>query len=115
MVVMAWDLGARLLLGARARDRHQVVDVLVAAVVGVAGGVEALIDAGGQPYLLAQASATGVVMVVLLLARRRRPLLGMTLFTAGAVVSSVVQARIAPGEAGPPNQVVPLFFLMVMS
>lgn len=115
MVVMAWDLGARLLLGARARDRHQVVDVLVAAVVGVAGGVEALIDAGGQPYLLAQASATGVVMVVLLLARRRRPLLGMTLFTAGAVVSSVVQARLAPGEAGPPNQVVPLFFLMVMS
>ena len=115
VVPMARDLGARALLGARAGDRHQVVDVLAAAVVGVAGAVEALIDAGGQPYLLAQAPATGIVLGGVLLARRRRPLLAMTLFTAVAVASSLVQARLVPAGAAPPNQVVPLFFLMVMS
>ena len=39
---MARELGRRFLPGARTWDRHQVVDVLVAVVFGVAGEVEAL-------------------------------------------------------------------------
>lgn len=112
---MARDLGTRVLLGARGWDRHQVVDVLVAVVFGVAAEVEALIDAGGRPYLLAQASVTGIVLGGLLLFRRKRPLLIMTLFMAIAVAGTVVQARLVPGGAGTPNQVVPLFAIMVMS
>jgi signal transduction histidine kinase len=107
--------GVRARLGERARDRHQAVDVLVAAVLGVAAGVEALIDAHGQPYLLAQAPLTGIVLGGLLLARRKRPLLVMTLFTVVAIASSVLQAWLVRGNAATSNQVVPLFVIMVLS
>jgi signal transduction histidine kinase len=112
---MARDLGKRFLHGARTWDRHQLVDVLVALVVGVAGEVEALIDAHGQPYLLAQGCLTGPLLAGLLLIRRKRPLLTMSVFTAVAVAGSVVQALVVPGAAGSPNQVVPLFFIFVAS
>lgn len=111
---MARDLGKRLLPGARTWDRHQVVDVLVAVVFGMAGEVQALIDAHGQPYLLATASLTGPVLAGLLLVRRKRPLLTMSVFMAVAVAGSVVQALVVPA-AGSPNQVVPIFAIMVMS
>jgi hypothetical protein len=62
-----------------------VVDVLVAVVFGMAGEAEAVIDAHGQPYLLATASLSGPVMAGLLLVRRKRPLLTMTVFMAVAV------------------------------
>jgi signal transduction histidine kinase len=112
---MARDLGKRFLLGARTWDRHQVVDVLVALVVGVAGEVEGLIDAQGQPFLLAQGCLSGPLLAGMLLVRRKRPLLTMTLFTAVAVLGTVVQALAVPAAAGSPNQVVPLFFILVAS
>jgi signal transduction histidine kinase len=112
---MARDLGEGLLPGAGAWDRHRAVDVLVAGVFGVAGEVEALIDAHGQPYLLATASLTGPLMAGLLLVRRRRPLLTMTVLMAVAVAGSVVQALVLPAGAGSPSQVVPLFFILVAS
>jgi signal transduction histidine kinase len=112
---MARDLGKRFLSGARTWDRHQVVDVLVAVVFGVAAEVEALIDAHGQPYLLATACLTGPVLAGLLLVRRKRPLLTMTLFAAVAVAGSVVQALVVPAAERPGNQVVPIFAIMVMS
>ena len=112
---MAADLGKRFLRGARTWDRHQLVDVLVALVVGVAGGVEGLIDAHGQPFLLAQGCLTGPLLAGLLLIRRKRPLLTMSLFTAVAVAGSVVQALAGLAAAGSPNQVVPLFFILVAS
>jgi signal transduction histidine kinase len=112
---MARDLGKRFLQGASTWDRHQVVDVLVALVVGVAGEVEALIDAHGQPLLLAQACLTGPLLGGLLLVRRRRPLLTMSSFTVVAVVGSVVQALVVPAAERPGNQVVPLFFIFVAS
>jgi signal transduction histidine kinase len=112
---MARDLGKRFVQSARTWDRHQVVDVLVALVVGVAGEVEALIDAHGQPFLLAQGCLTGPVLAGLLLVRRKRPLLTMSLFTAVAVAGSVVQALVVPATAGSQNQVVPLFFISVAS
>lgn len=89
--------------------------MLVAVVFGVAGEVEALIDAHGQPYLLATASLTRPLMAGLLLVRRRRPLLTMTVLMAVAVAGSVVQALVVPAGAGSPNQVVPLFFILVAS
>jgi Histidine kinase len=112
---MARDLGKRFIQGARTWDRHQVIDVLFAVVVGVAAAVEALIDAHGQPFLLAQGCLTGPLLGGLLLVRRKRPLLTMTVFTAAAVLGSVVQALAALSEAGSPNQVVPLFFILVAS
>lgn len=112
---MARDLGKRFLQGARTWDRHQAVDVLVAVVFGVAGEVEAVIDAHGQPYLLATASLTGPLMAGLLLVRRKRPLLTMSVFTAVGVAGSVVQALVVPAGAGSANQVVPLFFILVAS
>jgi signal transduction histidine kinase len=112
---MARDLGKRFLHGARTWDRHQVVDVLVALVVGVAGEVEGLIDAHGQPFLLVQGCLTGPLSAGLLLVRRKRPLLTMTVFTAVAIAGSVVQSHVVPAGAGSPNQVVPLFFIFVAS
>ena len=112
---MARDLGKRFVQGARTWDRHQVIDVLLAVVVGVAGAVEALIDARGQPFLLAQGCLTGPLLAGLLLVRRKRPLLTMTVFTAAAVLGSVVQALAGLSAAGSPNQVVPLFFILVAS
>jgi signal transduction histidine kinase len=115
VVSMARDLGKRFVQGARTWDRRQVVDVLVAVVFGVAGEVEGLIDAHGRPLLLAQGCLTGPLMGGLLLVRRKRPLLTMTVFTAVALLGSVVQAVAVPAAAGSPNQVVPLFFIMVAS
>ena len=112
---MARDLGKRFLLSARTWDRHQVVDVLVAVVFAVAGEVEAVIDAHGQPYLLATACLTGPVMGALLLVRRKRPLLTMSLFAAVATAGSVVQALVIPAVTGSANQVVPPFFILVAS
>lgn len=111
---MARDLGKRFVQGARTWDRHQVVDVLVALVVGVAGEVEGLIDTHGQPFLLAQGLLSGPLLGGLLLIRRKRPLLTMTLFTAVAMLGTV-QALVLPAAAGSPNQVVPLFFILVAS
>src|SRR5580658_7137559 len=112
---MARDLGKRFLLSARTWDRHQVVDVLVAVVFAVAGEVEAVIDAHGQPYLLATACLTGPVMGALLLVRRKRPLLPMSLFAAVATAGSVVQALVIPAVTGSANQGVPPFFILVAS
>jgi signal transduction histidine kinase len=112
---MAWDLGKRFLPGAMTWDRHQVVDVLVAVVFGVAGEVEAVIDAHGQPFLLATACLTGPVLAGLLLVRRKRPLLTMSVFMAVAVAGSVIQALVVPAAERPSNQVVPIFAIMVMS
>ncbi len=112
---MARGLGKRFLHGAKTWDRHQVVDVLVALVFGLAGEVEALIDANGEPLLLATASLTGPVLGGLLLFRRNRPLLTMSVFTAVAIVGTVVQALAGLSAAGSPNQVVPLFFILVAS
>jgi len=112
---MARDLGKRFAYGAGTWDRHQLVDVLVAVVVGVAGTVEGLIDAHGQPFLLAQACLTGPVLGGLLLVRRRRPLLAMSVFTAAAIAGTVVQALAGLSAAGSPDQVVPLFFILVAS
>jgi signal transduction histidine kinase len=112
---MARDLGKRFAHGARTWDRHQVVDVLVALAVGVAGEVEGLIDAHGQPFLLAQGCLIGPVLGGLLLVRRKRPLLTMSVFTAVAIVGTVVQALAGLSAAGSPNQVVPLFFIFVAS
>jgi len=115
VVSMARELGKRFVRDARAWDRHQVADVLVAAVIGVAGEVEGLVDAHGQPFLLAQGGLTGPVLAGLLLIRRKRPLLTMTVFMAVAVLGSVGQALVVPAAAGSPNQVVPLFFILVAS
>jgi hypothetical protein len=112
---MARDLGKRFAHGARTWDRHQVVDVLVALVVGVAGEVEGLIDAHDHPFLLAQGYLTGPVLGGLLLVRRKRPLLTMSVFTAVAIAGTVVQALAGLSAAGSPNQVVPLFFILVAS
>ena len=112
---MARDLGKRFLQSARTWDRHQMVDVLVALVFGVAGEVEGLIDAHGQPFLLAQGCLAGPLMAGLLLVRRKRPLLTMTVLMAVAVAGSVVQALVVPAPAGSPSQVVPLFFILVAS
>jgi signal transduction histidine kinase len=112
---MARDLGKRFVHGARTWDRHQLVDVLAAVAFGVAGTVEGLIDARGQPFLLAQACLTGPVLGGLLLVRRKRPLLTMSVFTAAAVLGSVVQALAGLSAAGSPDQVVPLFFILVAS
>ena len=111
---MARDLGKRFLLGAATCDRHQVVDVLVAVVFGVAGEVEALIDAHGQPFLLATACLTGPVLAGLLLVRRKRPLLTMSVFMAVAVAGSVIQAWSSRPQRVT-NQVVPIFAILVMS
>lgn len=54
-------------------------------------------------------------MVGLLLIRRKRPLLTMTVFAAVAVLGSVVQALAGLSAAGSPNEVVPLFFILVAS
>jgi signal transduction histidine kinase len=112
---MARDLGKRFLHGARTWDRHQVVDVLVAVVVGVAGAVEGFIDAHGQRFLLVQACLIGPLLAGLLLVRRTRPLLTMSVFTAVAVLGTVVQALARLSAAGSPDQVVPLFFILVAS
>jgi signal transduction histidine kinase len=112
---MALDLGRRFLLGARTWDRHRVIDVLVAVGFGVAGEIETLIDAHGRPGLLATAALSGVLLGGLMLLRRKRPLLAMTLFTAAALVSSVVQAVVVRAGAGPPNQVVPIFAVLALS
>ena len=112
---MARDLGRRFLPGARTWDRHQVVDVLVAGVVGVAGEVEALVEAHGQPGLLAQASPSGFVLGGLMLFRRKRPLLAMTLFTAVAIASTTVQTLVLPAGERSPTQVVPIFAILVLS
>ncbi len=115
MACMTRGLGERFARGARTWDRHHLVDVLVAMVVGVAGTVEGLIDAHGQPFLLAQGCLTGPVLGGLLLVRRKRPLLTMSVFTAVASVGTVVQALTHLSVAGSPNQVVPLFFILVAS
>jgi signal transduction histidine kinase len=112
---MARELGRRFLPGARTWDRHQVIDVLVAVVFGVAGEVEALVEAHGQPGLLAQASPVGFVLGGLLLFRRKRPLLAMTLFTAVAIASTTVQTLVLPAGARSPTQVVPIFVILVLS
>ncbi|MGB6578917.1 MAG: histidine kinase [Streptosporangiaceae bacterium] len=112
---MARDLGRRFLPGARTWDRHQVVDALVAGVVGVAAEVEALVEAHGQPGLLAQAAPSGFVLGGLLLFRRKRPLLAMTLFTVVAIVSTTVQTLVLPAGERSPTQVVPIFAILVLS
>jgi signal transduction histidine kinase len=112
---MARDLGRRFLPGARTWDRHQVVDALVAGVVGVAGEVEAMVDAHGQPGLLAQAAPAGFVLGGLLLFRRKRPLLAMTLLAAVAITSTTVQTLVLPAGLRSPNQVVPIFAILVLS
>jgi signal transduction histidine kinase len=112
---MARDMGKRFLSGARRWDRNQVVDVLVAAGFGVADEVESLVDARGQPGLLLQALPAGVVLGGLLLVRRRRPLLTVTLFSAVAILSTVVQDLVTPAGAGSPNQVVPIVAILVIS
>jgi signal transduction histidine kinase len=112
---MARDLGKRFAHGARTWDRHQVVDVLVAVVIGVAGAVEGFIDAHGQPFLLVQACLIGPLLAGLLLVRRTRPLLTMSMFTAVAIAGTVVQALAGLSAAGSPDQVVPLFFILVAS
>ena len=112
---MARDLGRRFLLGPRTWDRHQVVDALVAGVVGVAGEVEALVEAHGQPGLMAQAAPAGFVLGGLLLFRRKRPLLTMTLFTVVAIVSTTVQTLVLPAAERSPSQVVPIFAILVLS
>jgi len=112
---MARDLGRHFLLGARTWDRHQVVDALVAGLVGVAAEVEAMVEAHGQPGLLAQAAPSGFVLGGLMLFRRKRPLLAMTLFTVVAIVSTTVQTLVLPAGARSPNQVVPIFAILVLS
>ena len=112
---MARDLGRRFLLGPRTWDRNQVVDALVAGVVGMAGEVEALVEAHGQPGLMAQAAPAGFVLGGLLLFRRKRPLLAMTLFTVVAIVSTTVQTLVLPAAERSPSQVVPIFAILVLS
>jgi len=112
---MARDLGRRILPGARTWDRPQVVDALVAVVFGVAGEVEALIDAHGRPGPLASTALSGVVLGGLLLFRRKRPLLAMMLFTAAAIASTTVQTLVLPARERSPNQVVPIFAILVLS
>ena len=58
--------------------------------------VEALVEAHGQPGLMAQAAPAGFVLGGLLLFRRKRPLLAMTLFTVVAIVSTTVQTLVLP-------------------
>ena len=112
---MARDLGRRILPGARTWDRHQAVDALVAGVVGVAAEIEAMVEAHGQPGLMAQAAPAGFVLGGLLLFRRKRPLLAMTLFTAVAILSTTVQTLVLPARERSPNQVVPIFAILVLS
>ena len=112
---MARDLGRRILPGARTWDRHQAVDALVAVVVGVAAEIEAMVEAHGQPGLMAQAAPAGFVLGGLLLFRRKRPLLAMTLFTAVAILSTTVQTLVLPAGERSPNQVVPIFAILVLS
>lgn len=112
---MARDLGRRILPGARTWDRHQAVDALVAGVVGVAAEIEAMVEAHGQPGLMAQAVPAGFVLGGLLLFRRKRPLLAMTLFTTVAILSTTVQTLVLPARERSPNQVVPIFAILVLS
>ena len=112
---MARDLGRRILPGARTWNRHQAVDALVAGVVGVAAEIEAMVEAHGQPGLMAQAAPAGFVLGGLLLFRRKRPLLAMTLFTAVAILSTTVQTLVLPARERSPNQVVPIFAILVLS
>ena len=112
---MARDLGRRILPGARTWDRHQAVDALVAGVVGVAAEIEAMVEAHGQPGLMAQAAPAGFVLGGLLLFRRKRPLLAVTLFTAVAILSTTVQTLVLPARERSPNQVVPIFAILVLS
>jgi hypothetical protein len=92
-----------------------VVDVLVAVLIGTATEVEALIDAHGHPGLLATAAPSGIVLGGLLLLRRKRPLLAMTLVSVAAVLSTVVQVQVAPAGVRWPSQVVPIFAIAVLS
>jgi signal transduction histidine kinase len=115
VVSMARDLGRRFLPGVRTWDRHQAVDALVAVAVGVAGEVEAMVEAHGQPGLMAQAAPAGIVLGGLMLFRRKRPLLAMTLFTVVAIFSTTVQVLVVPAADRSPNQVVPLFVILVLS
>ena len=81
----------------------------------VTGAVEGFVDAHGQPFLLVQACLIGPLLTGLLLVRRTRPLLTMSVFTAVAVLGTVVQALAGLSAAGSPAQVVPLFFILVAS
>ena len=74
-----------------------------------------MVEAHGQPGLVAQASPAGFVLGGLLLFRRKRPLLAVTLFTVVAIASTTVQVLVVPAADRSPNQVVPLFAIMVLS
>ncbi len=81
----------------------------------MAGEIEALVQAGGQPGLLLVASLAGPVLAVPLYFRRTRPLLAMTLLVGGGILGTVLQELVAPAGWVSPNAFTPIFAILVAS
>ena len=99
----------------RALDLLRHANALLALGFGLAGEIEAVVQAVGRPGELAFALPTGPTVGVAIALRRSRPLLAMLLLVVSAAGGTLIQVLLLHARAGSGDVVVPILALLVLS
>lgn len=91
-----------------------LTDVLIAGAFVVAAAIEIVVRHWNQPMLIA-IDAPGALIFGCVALRRRRPLLAISILTAGAALGTLTEVLVGPPRPGSADAAIPIFAILLLT